>query len=213
MSDNLTVEQSSKELAVLKAATSVFLTHGFNAATTDMIQREAGVSKATMYACFPGKEAMFIAVIERQCAVMSESFKAIRMAPGDIVKTLTDLGVSYLKLVLSPPALALFRVVAAEAPRIPELGRRFYLAGPQLAVDKVATLLTEAVQAGEIDVQTIGIDAAATLFLSLVRGKGLLECLTHPNARPSEAQIDHWVQLAVTGFLRAFGAASHSGTR
>jgi hypothetical protein len=144
---------------------------------------------------------------------MSESFKAIRMAPGDIVKTLTDLGVSYLKLVLSPPALALFRVVAAEAPRIPELGRRFYLAGPQLAVDKVATLLTEAAQAGEIDVQTVGIDAAATLFLSLTRGKGLLECLTHPNARPSEVQIDHWVQLAVTGFLRAFGTASHSGTR
>jgi AcrR family transcriptional regulator len=205
MSDNLTVEQSSKELAVLKAATSVFLTHGFGAATTDMIQREAGVSKATMYACFPGKEAMFIAVIERQCAVMSESFRAIRMAPGDIAKTLTELGASYLRLILSPPALALFRVVAAEAPRIPELGRRFYLAGPRHADDKVTTVLTEAVQAGEIDVQTVGIDAAATLFLSLTRGKGQLECLTHPNARPSEAQIDYWVQLAVTSFLRAFG--------
>ena len=36
-------ELSGKALKVLQAARKVFLTHGFSAATTDMIQREAGV--------------------------------------------------------------------------------------------------------------------------------------------------------------------------
>jgi AcrR family transcriptional regulator len=48
---NRAVERSGKEAVVLKAAAPVFLTHGFSAAISDMIQREAGVSKATMYAC------------------------------------------------------------------------------------------------------------------------------------------------------------------
>ncbi|WP_412770482.1 helix-turn-helix domain-containing protein [Ralstonia solanacearum] len=56
MSEPRRIEQSDKEASVLKAATEVFLAHGFSAATTDMIQRRAGVSKATMYGRFPNKE-------------------------------------------------------------------------------------------------------------------------------------------------------------
>jgi len=207
------IERNAKGLAVLEAATSVFLRHGFSAATTDMIQREAGVSKATMYAHFPNKEAMFVAVIERQCVMMTESFLAIRTVPGDFTKTLTDLGMSYLDLVLSPTAMALYRVIVAEASRFPELGRRFYLAGPKLVIGRVAALLTEAARAGEIDVQTLGVEAAASWFLGLVRGDVHLEYLTHPDARPSAAQMDRCVQLAVTGFLGAFGAASKPPAR
>lgn len=41
---NVTTTSSKQEL-ILNAASTIFLTHGFSAATTDMIQREAGVSK------------------------------------------------------------------------------------------------------------------------------------------------------------------------
>ncbi|WP_070156784.1 TetR/AcrR family transcriptional regulator [Sphingobium phenoxybenzoativorans] len=199
------LERNDKEVAVLKAATSVFLTHGFSAATTDMIQREAGVSKATMYACFPNKEALFAAVMEHECASMTATFRAMRTSPGNIAKTLTDLGMSYLDIVLSPTALALYRVVMAEAPRFPDLGRRFFLAGLKVVTSMLAERLNVAAQAGEINVQSVGIDAAATLFLSMVRAQAQMECLTHPETRPSAAQKDHWVQIAVTTFLDAFG--------
>lgn len=207
------VEQNDKELSVLKAATSVFLAHGFSAATTDMIQREAGVSKATMYACFPSKEAIFEAVIERECAAMAEAIQAIQTAPGNITKMLTELGMSYLKFVLSPTALALYRIVVAEAPRFPELGRRFYLNGSRVVSSMVVGRLSEAAQAGEINIQSVGLDAAASLFISMVRAEGQLECLTHPDARPSAAQLDHWVQLAVATFLLAFGARTETPAR
>ncbi|AXV83858.1 TetR/AcrR family transcriptional regulator [Ralstonia solanacearum] len=206
MSEPRRIEQNDKEMSVLKAATAVFLAHGFSAATTDMIQRKASVSKATMYACFPNKEAMFAAVIEQECATMAATIQAIQAAPGDIAKTLTDIGLSYLTFVVSPTALALYRVVVAEAPRFPDLARRFYLAGPKVVTSMVAARLKEAAQDGEIDIQSVGVDAAATLFISLVRTEGQLESLTHPDAQPSAAQLDHWVQLAVTTFMAAFGA-------
>lgn len=206
MSQPCSADRIDKSLPVLQAAATVFLAHGFSAATTDMIQREAKVSKATLYACFPTKEAMFAAVIEQECAVMTETVRAIKMAPGDISKTLTDLGLSYLKIVLSPTGLALFRVVVADAVRFPDLARTFYLAGPKVISKMLAERIEVAARAGEINVQAVGIDDAAALFVSLLRGEGQLECLTHPGAHPSTEQLDRWVRVAVTTFLAAFGS-------
>ncbi|MFY0080494.1 TetR/AcrR family transcriptional regulator, partial [Acinetobacter baumannii] len=70
MSDCTKIKE--KDQKILEAATKFFLIHGFSGTTTDMIQKEAGVSKATMYGCFKNKEAMFAAVIERKCANMQE---------------------------------------------------------------------------------------------------------------------------------------------
>jgi AcrR family transcriptional regulator len=206
-------EQNDKKLSVLEAAAKVFLAHGFSAATTDMIQREAGVSKATMYACFPSKEAMFVAVIERKCTAMAEAIRGSRAVPGDIARMLTEIGGSYLDFILSPTALALYRVVVAEAPRFPELGPRFYRAGPGVVIPIVAERLDEAARSGEIDVQSVGVGTAAELFLGMVRAEGHLECLTHPDARPSAVQMERWVQTAVTVFLRAFGVTAASPAR
>ncbi|TBU96249.1 TetR family transcriptional regulator [Stutzerimonas kirkiae] len=199
-------DRHDKSLSILEAATSVFLTHGFSAATTDMIQRESGVSKATLYSLFPGKEAMFTAVIERQCARMASTIQAIRTAPGDIARTLTDIATAYLDIVLSDSGLALFRVVVAESPRFPTAGRCFYLAGPRTVTSMVAEHLSEAAQAREIDIHPLGVEAAASLFISLVRAEGQLECLMHPSARPSAEQMERWVRQAVDVFLGRFGA-------
>lgn len=200
------IEASNKARPVLDAATSVFLSHGFSAATTDMIQRKARVSKATMYACFHNKEALFAAVIERECAAMASEIGAVEASPGHLAKTLTEIGMAYLKIVLSPNGIALYRVVAAEAPRFPDLGQRFYLAGPKNVISTLARHLSESAQTGEINVQAMGVEAAAALFISMVRGEGQMELLTHPESQPSTGQMDHWVQQAVVTFLGAFGA-------
>lgn len=197
-------ERNSKELAVLDAAKTIFLAHGFSAATTDMIQRAAGVSKATMYACFPNKEALFEAVIERQCAATTATIQAIEVSPGDLSRTLTNIGLAYLQIVLSPQGMALYRVVGAEAPRFPELGRRFFVTGPKGVIAMVARRLSEAAQAEEINIQPVGVDAAAALFVSMVRGEGQMEMLMHPEAHPSAEQIEAWVRLAVITFMSAF---------
>lgn len=198
-------ELSVKARTVLRAARDVFLTHGFSAATTDMIQREAGVSKSTVYAHYASKDALFDAVIEEECAALTHSMRRIAFQPGKLRENLSVLARAYLDIVLSPRGLSLFRVVIAEAPRFPNLARTFYLAGPQVIANMVADCLGSAVASGEADLSDLGRDAAARLFANLVRGESQLQCLTHPDAIPSAAQIDQWTSEAVTTFMRAYG--------
>lgn len=198
-------ELNAKALTVLRAARNVFLSHGFSAATTDMIQREAGVSKSTVYAYYANKEALFTAVIEAECTALTDTVNGIEFRPGKLRETLTMLAQAYLNIVLSPSGLALFRVVVAEAQRFPRLARAFYLAGPQVMTATVAEQLAHAAESGEVDLSEIGRDTAASLFINLVRGEPQFQCLTHPEATPSSAQIDQWAHAAVVTFMLAYG--------
>ena len=57
---------------------------------------------------------------------------------------------------LSENGLAFYRVVASEAPRFPELGRRFYLAGPEKINNIVEEILQQAESKGEISLGVLG---------------------------------------------------------
>jgi len=77
----------------------------------------------------------------------------------------------------------------------------------------VAEHLVGAAAAGDIDLSELGRDGAARLFINLVRGEPQLQCLTHPDAAPSAAQIDQWISEAVGTFIRAYGRESRTDTR
>ncbi|WP_299998329.1 TetR/AcrR family transcriptional regulator [uncultured Cedecea sp.] len=194
-----------KAMKVLQAARHVFFIHGFSGATTDMIQREAKVSKSTVYAHFPNKEALFIAVIEFECAAFTDTVREITFVPGKLRETLTSIAQAYLAIVLTAKALALFRVVVAEAPRFPDLAHTLYQAGPKVIYEMTENLLVRAEQMGEIDLSELGKEITANQFISLVRSEPQLQCLLHPEATPSVVQIDKWANDAVTTFLRAYG--------
>jgi len=197
---------SGKALVVLDAAREVFLTHGFSASTTDMIQQAAGVSKATVYAHYPTKEALFAAVIERQCAEHMDALRALRAVPGGVHAVLAELAAAYLDFGLAPAGLALFRLAAAEAPRFPELARTFLEKGPQVYLAIVAEHLARANAAGELALGDVSPRDAATVFFSLVRGQGQLESLMQPERPPTAAQKKRWARLALDTFFRAYGA-------
>jgi len=195
---------SEKARAVLAGARAVFLDNGFTAATTDMIQQAAGVSKSTVYAHYPNKEALFVAVVESQCTQFLNAVNQIRFSGKRLADILLEIAQAYLEIVLSRDGLALYRIVVAEAPRFPELGRRFYLAGPAAINNIVAKGLAVADADGELDLGGIGLDSAASLFVNMVRGEAHMQCLTHPDAAASAAQRDQWAKEAVATFLRAF---------
>lgn len=200
-----TENTDDKSLRVLKAASRVFLEHGFSAATTDMIQRAAGVSKATLYSRYRKKEALFAAVIDYQCSHFTDRVQQIEVNPGNIRKVLLEIGHTYLSLLLSADALALYRVVVEVADRFPHLAHSFYNSGPGAMARILATHMETAASTGEIDVQVIGLEPAATLFMSMLRGEAQLIALTHPESQASQVQIEQWVNQAVTTFLRAYG--------
>ncbi len=198
------VAVDDKAAAVLAGARSVFLAHGFSAATTDMIQQAAGVSKATVYARYANKEALFRAVIEAECERFLGSVRATAIRSRKPREVLEAMAHAYLRVVLSPEGLALYRTVVGEAPRFPALARQFYLVGPHGFNAIVERFLGEAADRGELDFSSIGLEMAAIHYVNLVRGEAQMQCLTHPEAVPQQAQYDHWATAAVTTFLRAF---------
>jgi AcrR family transcriptional regulator len=202
-----------KAAAVLAGAREIFLTLGFSAATTDMIQQAAGVSKSTVYSHYPNKEALFTAMVEAECEYALQTVRNLKFSDKGLESILEESARAYLDIVLSPESLALYRVVVAEAPRFPELARRFYVAGPGAMNSMMAELLDRAAWKEELDFSSVGRDATAALFVNMVRGEAQMQSLTHPNSRPSAAQRDRWVREAVTTFLSAFKKSKTRGRR
>ncbi|WP_404405806.1 TetR/AcrR family transcriptional regulator [Pelagibacterium halotolerans] len=53
---------------ILEGAEAVFLRSGLKGTTMEMVAREAGVAKATLYSYFPDKDAIYAAIIEMMAA-------------------------------------------------------------------------------------------------------------------------------------------------
>ncbi|MGB7391741.1 TetR/AcrR family transcriptional regulator [Marinomonas sp.] len=208
MTPNQQPAQDPKAQLVLEAATKIFLQHGFSAATTDMIQKEAGVSKATVYNRYPNKEALFFAVIQNGCSNTISQLKAIQPLSDKIENILFEFGNTYLSVTLSSNSLALYRTVTAEALRFPQIANAFYNAGPKSTIAIVSEYLVQAADKNEINIQSIGVEPAAALFISMLRGEGHMIGVMFPDAVPSKVQVEAWTNCAVQTFMKAFGVSS-----
>jgi TetR/AcrR family transcriptional repressor of mexJK operon len=192
----------AKRAAVLEAARRVFLEAGYAAASMDSIAEAAQVSKATLYAHFKSKEALFGAMIQSRCDDAQSS-----PVPQDVAKLapregLERIALRFLELLLSPDALSVFRVVMAEAPRQPELGRAFYEAGPARTIMAVSAYLDHIKSRHNIRIGDSQV--AAELFLGLVRGPLHLRALLDLGAKPSAAEQKRHAKAAAEMFLAAY---------
>ena len=192
----------SKAESILAAAKRTFLAAGFGAVSMDAIAREAGVSKATVYAHFAGKEDLFGAVIERECERYFSRFSAGELDLGDVRASLTVLGRRFLELLLSPDGIALHRIILGEVTRFPGLGEVFWRAGPERQRVQIEAFLKSAAASGTLDLADTKL--AAEQFLSLVRGDVQLRHLMRLEANADQRGIGIAVQGAVATFMRAF---------
>ena len=191
-----------KAESILAAAKRTFLESGFGAVSMDTIAREAGVSKATVYAHFGGKEELFGAVIGRECESYLASFSVSELDPRDVRASLTVLGRRYLELVLSPDGIALHRIILAEVTRFPMLGGVFWKAGPERQRVQIEAFLRSAAASGTLSFHDTRL--AAEQLLSLIRGEIQLRQLLRLEADADEPSIRDVVNGAVDTFVRAF---------
>jgi TetR/AcrR family transcriptional regulator, mexJK operon transcriptional repressor len=196
--------------SILAAAKRMFLESGFGAVSMDAIARAAGVSKATVYAHFAGKDELFGAVIGRECERYFAEFSADELDPGKLRASLTTLARRFLDLLLSPDAIALHRLIVGEVSRFPALGEVFWRAGPERNLAQIEAFLRTAVAAGVLDIADPRL--AAEQFTGLVRGETQLRHLLRLENGPNPAKIAALVDAAVETFLRAFdprGTSAH----
>lgn len=193
-----------KRDAILAGARAVFMAEGYGGASMDAIAEAAGVSKMTLYRYFDGKEALFAGLVGAQCERILARDPAVPVdgLPAD---ALAGFARRLLRIVYAPETLALHRIVLAELPRFPELGRLFYESGPERNIGALADWM--AAHAGD---PALGVDPAdprgpreaAEAFFELVRGYTHLRLLLGIEAPPDEAGIDAQARRAVRRFLR-----------
>lgn len=198
-----TLAPSPKRGAIVAAATTLFLEAGYGAVSMDAIAGRAGVSKRTVYSYFSGKEALFGAVMENVCLSVIGTQTPAELTSGPLDRVLSEYGRRFLTLITSPQALAVFRVVTAEAVRFPELGEVFYRIGPQRCTTALAAYLGEQDRAGILRIPDP--EAAAGQFLAMVKGPVHMRLTLGVGPRPEEAEIAAVVEAAVAVFLRGYG--------
>lgn len=157
-----------KTVRILEAAGELFLEHGYGVVSMDQIAREAGVSKATVYAHFESKERLFAAIIQNGCAVYAEAVVPVVTDFKDVRETLVHVARFIEDFLLAPKTLGIYRVIIAEGPRFPELVHAFVESGPLPFLKLLTEFFTAADARGALKVPKPRL--AAHQLIWLVRG-------------------------------------------
>jgi AcrR family transcriptional regulator len=186
---------------ILQTARDVFFEEGYGAATMSMIAARLGGSKGTLYAYFKNKEDLFSEIISDQCAVIQNTL-VMDDEGGDVRATLTNLGMELVTAIVSDQSVRTLQLVIEEAPRNPELARRFDEAGPQEGAARLAAYLAQAHARGAIHAPDPV--QAASVLSSLLKGDLHFRRMLRLEPEPSAARIAREVETAVNVFLAAY---------
>ena len=151
---------------ILGVATQPFLTEGYGAITIEAAAQRARISKRTFCYRFPDKAALFGAVVRRIIEGPRPPAGTPLFEGGSLVEVLRRLARLTLRVVLTPMALSLNRLIIAEVQRFPELAAIVAGEGGRIeVVEQIALMLEREARAG-----TLAIDrptSAAKQFLQL----------------------------------------------
>ena len=84
MSVVATKKGETKRERILDAARKLFLRNGLRGTTMEAIAREARIAKPTLYAHFPDKDAVFVAIVEHMLAAKIAAFEAGLESDGPV---------------------------------------------------------------------------------------------------------------------------------
>jgi len=184
---------------VARAARALFLDQGFSATSMDAIAKAAGVSKATLYAYFPNKEALFASLIIAECEDLARELPVPDLSEG-LYPALQKFARQYVRIFIDRKDVVFVRTIANESGRFPELGRLFYESGPLATIRRLARFLDDARARGLLEFDDSIM--TATHFLSLIRGeRPLLTVLGIADA--TEEALDLEIEAGLALFLKA----------
>jgi TetR/AcrR family transcriptional repressor of mexJK operon len=195
-----------KRRAIMEAATTLFLRHGYQGTSMDEIAALATVSKQTVYKNFADKEHLFTEIIlgitDSSDKIIDAMTSALRRA-DDLERALTALARGYITAVLRPHVLRLRRLIIAEADRFPDLARGYYERAPQRAVDTLASAFGDLADRGLLHLPDPGLAAGhfAYLILSIPQDRAMF-CA---GEQFTTAELDRFADAGVRVFLAAYG--------
>lgn len=201
-------EAERRHELILQVATAAFLSRGYADTSIEAIAREAHVAKRTLYARWRNKAALFRGVLERLITGWQQ--EAEPEAAPDPEAALLALARRILAIALAPEALALHRLVVAEAGRFPELASVVRAASASRAYGRIIRLLER--DAGSAALPPEETAFAAEQFLRLVVTGPQLRALG-VGERMDDAALASWAARSVRLFLHGWRSRPVSGKR
>jgi TetR/AcrR family transcriptional regulator, mexJK operon transcriptional repressor len=183
---------------ILDVATALFLGDGFGATSIEAVAKRAGISKRTFYHRFSGKEMLFEAVVRRMIERWMPPFDAALLEAPSLAMALRRSAEHILKVALTPEALALHRMVIAEARRFPGLARIMHELGAAAGIERIAREFDRRIAMGEM--RPLDSRFAAEEFILMV--------VTGPQRRAlglgtpfRAAERSRWIDATITLFV------------
>ena len=187
--------------ALLEVAREVFLENGFSGATMDQVATRARISKASLYREHPSKTALYSAVVSDWAESGRDSMRPAldRLVTGtDTQADLLELGTTIRRGVLSPPVLAMRRLVTSEARSHPDVARSYFRDSWDTNIENLATALAQLNDQGRLTLDDSR--RAADEFTWLVVGAPLNEALLTGAAPERAPTVASAVQLFLSKY-------------
>ncbi|MFJ2283046.1 TetR/AcrR family transcriptional regulator [Pseudomonas sp. NPDC087803] len=209
MSNNLSApngpgrpKDPAKRRAILDAAKTLFLSHGYANTSMDAVAAEAGVSKLTVYSHFNDKETLFSSAVMAKCEEQLPPLFFELPAGIPVENVLLNIARGFHQLINSDESVNLHRLMMALGTQDPKLSQIFFEAGPERMVQGMERLLRRIDETGALSIDQPR--NAAEHFFCLIKGAGnfrLLFCCGEPL---SEQASESHVQEVVGLFMRAY---------
>jgi len=185
-----------------------FLAKGLRGTTMDAVARRARISKQSLYAAWPSKDALYAAVVRDGVDQGHDSMAPHARALAGALDARTGLSRMAEVLqagILSTPVLRMRALVAAEADSFPEVAEQYAARSWDRNLGPLAGSLRELDRRGLLTVPDA--DVAAEQFVWLVVGGPLnRSTLRGPGLAHPPEDLRRVADEAVTTFLARYGA-------
>jgi AcrR family transcriptional regulator len=132
---------------VIATARNLFLAEGFDLVTMEQVAAAANLSKGTLYARHPSKEALFKSVIEATIAEWSaEAGQQDHLLTDDIGQRLRHHAAIIARWLMRSDVMAIMRAMSAVQDRFPKLAQTMHQIGYRYEVMVIARDIADAAQ-------------------------------------------------------------------
>jgi TetR/AcrR family transcriptional repressor of mexJK operon len=195
-------KDASKRDGIIRAATNLFMSKGYELTSMEAVAAKAGVSKITIYNNFVDKDELFKQVIQSRCNALAVIGAFADMAERKPQDALIEIGKNFAALMYNADSIRLHRIMLSEATRRTKTVQLFYEAGPHRVKKLFSDLLQQWVNKGVLKI--IDIPKASEHYFSLLKGEMHVKVCLGIAATPTSEELAPHIAAAVRVFMSAY---------
>jgi len=191
---------SKRGQIILEVAQTLFYQQGFDETSLAMIIKQTGGSRRSIYADFGNKQGLLMAIVKRQVKNQTQILTQINR-DLDVKIALNQVCFDFVKGMLSPDLMALFRLAVKQVVKFPELGEMIYHKGPITGVLPLVDYLSWLHTKGVLTIDDCHF--SAQILLEMAKGPLHTQCLLLPDKKITDEEIAEQVAKVVNLFLKS----------